>query len=96
MVCRYGGEEFALILRDTPLTGATALAERLREAVASIELKSGQERVRVSASFGIACSEQFESTARLSSDALMQAADQALYSAKEGGRNRVGWSSSSR
>jgi len=84
--CRYGGEEFALILPDTPMEGANTLAECIRAAVEAIHHKVGEQRVPITISIG---------TATLSPSrgdqpaALIQLADQALYQAKAQGRNRV-------
>lgn len=78
---RYGGEEFALVLPNTDAQGALVLAERLR---ANIESAPWKER-GVTASFGIAT---LQSDMK-SSDDLTRAADEALYAAKERGRNRV-------
>ncbi len=85
MVGRLGGEEFALLMPETEIEPATLLAERLRTAVAALNvvLLSG-ERVSLSASFGVAalCAED-------SVDTLLARADAALYVSKNGGRNRV-------
>jgi diguanylate cyclase (GGDEF)-like protein len=80
---RYGGEEFVVILEDTTLAGAAGVAERIRNAVldAGIPAASGG---LLSVSVGVA--------ARLpgsTGEALLRAADEALYAAKHGGRNRV-------
>jgi len=80
-LARYGGEEFALILPNTDAQGALVLAERLR---AAIEGAPWKERP-VTASFGIATLDGDMK----SSDDLTRAADEALYGAKEQGRNRV-------
>lgn len=86
-VGRYGGEEFLLLLADTTLEGAKALVERCRIILAETQITTASdERFSFSASFGIASNEQcFE----LSASSLIKAADEALYRAKEGGRNRV-------
>ena len=78
---RYGGEEFALILPNTDSQGALVLAERLRAAIESAPWK---ERL-VTASFGVAT---VDSEIKTSED-LLRLADEALYAAKERGRNRV-------
>jgi diguanylate cyclase (GGDEF)-like protein len=82
---RYGGEEFALILPETDLTGALKLAERLRVALetTSIELADGKT-LQVTASFGVALKDELRSA-----DELVAAADEALYAAKRTGKNRV-------
>ncbi|NLS03214.1 PleD family two-component system response regulator [Rhizobium sp. P32RR-XVIII] len=87
LACRYGGEEFVVVMPDTSPEVAAAVAERLRAAVESIpfQLKSAEQALNVTASFGI--------SSRLSSvltpDQLMKQADLALYEAKNTGRNRV-------
>jgi len=78
---RYGGEEFALILPNTDSEGALILAERLR---AAIEGAAWKERP-VTASFGVATVDGQAKTA----EDLVRLADEALYAAKERGRNRV-------
>ena len=83
VVCRYGGEEFAVISRNTGTHGAVNLAERLREAVAGCVISCRGEAIHVTASFGIAGSDE------IALDEMIDHADAALYSAKRAGRNRV-------
>ena len=87
VICRYGGEEFAIILPGTTLAQATQVAERLREAIARSNFTGTDSRYlgQVTASFGVA---SFAQGLPSRSD-LIQRADQALYEAKESGRNRV-------
>ncbi|MBB3232809.1 diguanylate cyclase [Halomonas stenophila] len=89
VACRYGGEEFAMILRDTPAPGATVIAKRLRREIAALEFTAGRETVSPTMSIGVAGSDQFDEVAELSGQQLVEAADQALYRAKDTGRNRV-------
>jgi diguanylate cyclase (GGDEF)-like protein len=85
MVARLGGEEFALLLPETGLTGALAVAERARAAFAASRIRvKGAEPLAVTASFGAA--DFPASPDRMS---LMRDADQALYTAKRLGKNRV-------
>lgn len=84
--CRYGGEEFLLILPDMEEEKACERAEQLRRAVAATPIVSGTSAIRVTASFGVASYPAHGKTA----DELIAAADQALYAAKEAGRNQVG------
>jgi len=85
IVCRYGGEEFLLVLPGLTEEGAVERAEQLRCAVAATPVSYGASQVTVTASFGVAT---FPSHGR-TTDELIAAADGALYSAKAGGRNRV-------
>ncbi|MCX2862498.1 GGDEF domain-containing protein [Paucibacter sp. PLA-PC-4] len=85
-VGRLGGEEFALLLPDTDLAAATLVAERLRAQVQALLIEWSGQPVPVTMSFG--CSDSHgEGDDALG--ALMHRADQALYEAKRGGRNRV-------
>jgi diguanylate cyclase (GGDEF)-like protein len=82
---RYGGEEFAIILRGIDLQDAGVLAERLRAAVEIKAFMSGETRLPVTVSIGVA---QF-AEAYEDSLGLVEAADNALYAAKQAGRNKV-------
>ena len=82
---RYGGEEMAILLPQTPITGATELAERLRTAIADRPVQFEGTGIRVTASFGIA---GYPETVP-HGDWLFPAADRALYLAKNGGKNCV-------
>ncbi|MCT7375683.1 PleD family two-component system response regulator [Chelativorans salis] len=87
LVCRYGGEEFVVVMPDTELDVAEKVAERIRAEIASGPFLTGQgdQAVDVTASLGVA-------SARMPGDtveALMKRADLALYEAKTRGRNRV-------
>jgi two-component system, cell cycle response regulator len=85
VVARYGGEEFAVVMPETDLRGAQVIAERLREAVAARSFHTDLGPVRVTLSIGLAASPG-DGTEM---EALVQLADQCLYQAKRGGRNRV-------
>lgn len=87
--CRFGGEEFALILTETSLDGALVLAERLREELKALEFFARGERVSVSASFGICSARALLESKTLDVRTLVEVADAALYAAKRGGRDRV-------
>jgi diguanylate cyclase (GGDEF)-like protein len=89
-VCRYGGEEIALLLTDTPIEGALAVAERVRLQTRELELAPRGQPVVVTASFGVAeALSVFSRTGDTRTSALVIAADEALYAAKREGRDRV-------
>jgi diguanylate cyclase (GGDEF)-like protein len=83
--CRYGGEEFVLLLPNTALEGAMSLAERIRTAVANTPFVFRRERVPVTCSIGIADNLRVAG----GDTSLVDLADQALYRAKQDGRNRA-------
>ncbi|WP_417529984.1 GGDEF domain-containing protein [Marinobacter lipolyticus] len=84
IAARWGGEEFLLLLPDTSLIQALALAERLRAAVVSTEFMFREQRLPVTISAGVC------SIAKAGSvDELLKQADIHLYSAKEAGRNQI-------
>jgi diguanylate cyclase (GGDEF)-like protein len=85
LAARYGGEEFAVLAPETDLEGARRLAERLRSELeaATIVLSDGRE-LQMTASFGVAVKGVLEGP-----EALVAAADEALYEAKRNGKNRV-------
>lgn len=86
IACRYGGEEFLIILPDAPLDIAIERAEQIREAVKRLELKSSGRLIgAVTASIGLAMFPEHAQTV----DTLVKAADTALYEAKHAGRDRV-------
>jgi diguanylate cyclase (GGDEF)-like protein len=92
-VARYGGEEFVLVLPETDATGAYAVAERLRNAIAQKRFRIEGKGIRVTASWGISGLDPHRFRGSISSDALLNEADQCLLSAKRTGRNTV-WVSS--
>ena len=85
-VARIGGEEFAVLLTGADADAATRLAERMREAVQALEAASGERRLSVTVSIGVASASPREGAGL--QQTLMQA-DRMLYEAKRGGRNRV-------
>ncbi len=89
--CRYGGEEFLLVLPGMPEASAVERAELLRNAFASAPVAYGGSEVAVTASFGISSFPRHGRTG----DELIAAADSALYAAKTAGRNRVSLSPAS-
>lgn len=85
LFARIGGEEFVALLVGTDRAGATLLAERVRSHVADLRVKTASGTIRVTSSIGVA-------SVRASDRSIastLNRADQALYTAKESGRNRV-------
>ena len=87
VVCRYGGEEFSVVLPQTDAAGAFVAAEKLREAVAAHEFADGEgvRGVKLTVSLGLAT----YPTHAESRETLLSLADDALYRAKAGGKDRV-------
>lgn len=86
VVARIGGEEFALIMPDTPREGGVRVAERVRGLVETSPVASHGEPIRLTVSIGVVSTDN--ATAAVP-EKLIQAADEALYRAKQQGRNRV-------
>ncbi len=86
IACRFGGEEFALLLPETDKIGAINLAQRMRRSIESYPYanKVGHN-VQVTASIGVATLSQADQAP----ENLLKTADRALYKAKDGGRNMV-------
>ncbi len=86
VLARWGGEEFVLLLCDTPAADAVALMERLRQAVQAMQVPvpQGSEPITVTVSIGLARHAPADPLA-----GTLERADRALYAAKAGGRNRV-------
>jgi two-component system cell cycle response regulator len=86
LACRYGGEEFVVVMPETDMAVATMVAERLRRRIASepFPIQKGARMIEVTISIGIAALGPHDNAA-----AVIKRADQALYRAKRDGRNRV-------
>jgi diguanylate cyclase (GGDEF)-like protein len=82
---RYGGDEFIVLLPETPPKGAADVAERIRAAINSRPLAIDGQQIQTTVSIGIACYPEDGRTL----DALAARADRAMYQAKQEGRNRV-------
>ena len=82
--CRYGGDEFLVILPDTPLIGAQQVAESVRREMATLAMVMDGKTVPVTVSIGVAAASPEE----LGATALVKRADDALYQAKRAGRDR--------
>src|SRR3954471_4573835 len=86
LACRYGGEEFVVVMPETDLTVATMVAERLRRRIATepFPIQDGAHKLEVTISVGISALGKDDTTAT-----ILKRADAALYRAKRDGRNRV-------
>lgn len=87
LACRYGGEEFVIVMPETDMAVATMVAERLRRRIASepFSVQQGSSSLEVTISIGLAALAEPDDNAA----AVLKRADQALYRAKRDGRNRV-------
>ncbi len=87
---RFGGEEFLFVLPETTLEGAVQFAEKVRQRIERLEIPSEEPApIRVTLSIGVASRVEVRGDARVRARALIAAADEALYVAKNRGRNRV-------
>jgi diguanylate cyclase (GGDEF)-like protein len=84
--CRYGGEEFCILLPETDVAGALKIADRIRRRIANLEVRVGRGSIRTTISVGVAA---YPADYPGSIQGLIEKADQALYVAKQGGRDRV-------
>lgn len=85
IACRYGGEEFAILLPHTNIEEASIMSERFREKVASNDFQHESSRMKITVSIGIA---QYQRGGEEPGNMFVEQADRALYQAKEEGRNR--------
>lgn len=84
MIFRYGGDEFLIVLSNTPASGASLLAERIRKAVEAVRVHSHDISIHCTVSAGVASCVDGDDVER-----LLERADQALGQSKSAGRNRV-------
>jgi len=85
IVCRYGGEEFVILLPNTSLDGAKTTAEYIRENVEKLDINIGDKTLKFTVSLGVSSVKDDESSIEKS----LKRADEALYEAKKSGRNKV-------
>ena len=85
VLIRYGGEEFLCLLPGASIEGAELISERIREAVAAIVVRDRDQAISCTVSLGFA---SFPGLAAEDDTALIRMADEALYQAKDSGRNR--------
>jgi len=88
-VARIGGEEFAIVLPETPYASALEVARRLRAGVSRTPFKLDGRNVSVTASFGLCSIERVGAGERQLAQRMLKVADAALYRSKSDGRNRV-------
>ena len=84
LLCRYGGDEFVMLLSQTPPDQAMVLAERLRQRIAQSPMNPLEQGLKVTVSIGVAGLEP-----EMSAEGLVKAADESHYRAKQAGKNRV-------
>jgi diguanylate cyclase (GGDEF)-like protein len=97
VACRFGGEEFVVLLPQTTLDNAYELADRLREKIINYLFCADTKQLKITASFGVSMTPEFKDSQTQLSDeqintlaeSIVAQADHALYRAKEAGRNRV-------
>lgn len=86
LFARFGGEEFVVLLHNSNRAQAEQVMQRLREAIASQAMEAGETRLSITFSAGIA---HAKGPARIALDTLLEAADRAMYQAKQAGRDRI-------
>lgn len=88
-LARYGGEEFLIVLPETQLGNASGLAERLRKNIAKNAIETQEDKISITASFGVTGFNSSTSPKSITPEALIHMADKYLYAAKNQGRNKV-------
>jgi two-component system, cell cycle response regulator len=88
-VVRYGGEEFLMVLPETPHTAGMIVAEKIRSLIAATGFKTPAGNTPVTVSFGVASTGAEGPDSSLTVDALIRVADECLYQSKQEGRNRT-------
>ena len=88
-LARYGGEEFLLVLPETELDNAFSLADRLRKHIAQKVIKTEEDKISITASFGVTGFGATHTPGSITPEALLSMVDRYLYKAKTRGRNKV-------
>ncbi|MBW2449643.1 MAG: sensor domain-containing diguanylate cyclase [Deltaproteobacteria bacterium] len=88
-LARYGGEEFLIVLPETQLGNASGLAERLRRNIAKTSIETQENKISITASFGVTGFNSSNPPKNITPEALIHMADKYLYAAKNQGRNKV-------
>jgi diguanylate cyclase (GGDEF)-like protein len=88
-VFRWGGEEFAVLLPETPINGATKVAEKIRKNISAEPIVMGKDTVHITTSIGVSSIIPNPATYPWGAAEFCEGLDKALYRAKENGRNRV-------
>ena len=88
-LARYGGEEFLIVLPETQLGNASGLAERLRKNIAKNSIETQENKISITASFGVTGFNSSNPPKSITPEALIHMADKYLYAAKNQGRNKV-------
>ena len=88
-LARYGGEEFLIVFPETHLRNASGLAERLRKKIAKNSIQTQDDKISITASFGVTGFNSSDPPKKISPEALINMADKYLYAAKNQGRNKV-------
>ena len=88
-VARIGGEEFAIVMPETPTEPAIEVSRKLRATVANTAFKVGNKTLQVTASFGLCSVDRIPAGERRLAERMLKIADEALYRSKNAGRNRT-------
>lgn len=86
VACRYGGEEFSVVVPTCDLSICVKIAQRIRQSIELMEIRSDDYDIKITASLGVACYSIYRNE---TPEQLLQRADQHLYAAKHAGRNCV-------